>query len=96
MTGVEPDRLVNALLASPAGVALLARFEAEHRPELSWFASPVDSSRSAVAAAVGAMAELPFGELAARALGAAADLAGPWTPDAPQLTAAAYENASAT
>ncbi|MCP5028260.1 MAG: hypothetical protein GY929_18440 [Actinomycetia bacterium] len=95
MTAMDPDRLVEALVAAPAGVALLASLEAEHRPDQSGFASPPDSHPTAVGAAAQAVATMPFGDIAARAVGSAARLAGPWTPDAPDLLACAYQEATA-
>ncbi len=86
---------VEVLLAAPAGVALLARLEAEHRPDVAWFASPVDSDAEAVRRAARAVATMSFGRLVALAAEAAEALAGPWVPDAPESLAAAYRQVGA-
>jgi hypothetical protein len=85
----------NACVDSPAGVALLAAFEARERPDVAWFKSPTDSSPAAVEAAVRTVGSMSFGELCSVAVLAAEDLVGPWVPDAASAAAAAYRCADA-
>lgn len=92
---VHESPFVEALLAAPAGVALLARLEAEHRRDVGWFESPPGSDPDAVAAAVGSVGIMSFGRLVERAVDAAQALAGPWTSDAPQSLVGAYRHAEA-
>jgi hypothetical protein len=82
---VEGDEapLVEALLAAPAGVALLARLEAEHRPDVAWFDSFSDSDPDAVAEAARSVGTMSFGRLVMLAVEAAENLARPWQGDAP-------------
>ena len=82
---------IEDLLASPVGVSLLDRLEAEHRPEsfLPFEAFP-DSNPSAVLQAAERAALMPLGELLLLALDAAYQIAGPWNPSAPESLALAY------
>jgi len=85
---------VDDLLAAPAGVALLARLEAEHRADVRWFEAPPDSDPVAVDRAAAWVAEASFGALVALTLEAAESLAGPWVGGAPDSMAAAFRHAS--
>lgn len=89
------DDLVDALLAAPAGVALLARLEAAARTDCQWWESPHDSDAAAVARAAVAVADGSLGWLLGHALEAAGMLAGPWMPEAPRDLARAYQLAEA-
>ncbi|MEM9204398.1 MAG: hypothetical protein AAGC53_22375 [Actinomycetota bacterium] len=86
---------VDACLAAPAGVALLAMLEARERTDLRLFEASFDSSPEAVAAAVRTVASMSFGELCSVAVSAAAWCVGPWVGDAPMNAARAYRNAEA-
>jgi hypothetical protein len=86
---------VEALVSAPAGVALLARLEAEHRPDVAWFDSPVDSDPGAVGKAARSVGTMSFGRLVKPAVEAAESLAGPWTGDAPGPLVGAYRHAVA-
>ncbi len=87
--------LAQALLAAPAGVALLQSLEVECRPDVYWWESPDDSRPAAVEAAVDLVGEMTFGRLAQRAVAAADRIAGPWMPSAPTDLSNAYRLASA-
>ncbi len=92
MTG--PD-LAAVLLAAPAGVALVAALETEHRDDVHWWDSPPDSRLAAVCAASEAVAAMSFGDLIQRAVGAAERIGGPWMSDAPDQLARAFRWAPA-
>ncbi len=82
------------LLATPIGVALLARLEAEVRDDVSWFAAPADVDPAAGERAVALVGALSFGQLLALAL-SAANAIGPWTTDWLDDLAVSFETASA-
>jgi hypothetical protein len=84
---------VESLVAAPAGVALLARLEAEQRDDVSWFLSPPDSDPAVVARSARSVASMSWGRLLALAVEAAEALAGPWQGDAPEPLVPAYLNA---
>ncbi len=86
---------VEALLAAPAGVALLARLEAEHRSDVAWFDSPADSDPAVVGQAARSVGTMSFGRMVKLAVEAAESLAGPWTGDAPGPLVGAYRHAAA-
>ena len=83
MSDARAPALVEELLAAPVGVAVLARLEADHRPDLAWYEAPVDSDHGAVQRAAAWVRAKGFGELMARTLYVAESLAGPWVPGAP-------------
>jgi hypothetical protein len=95
VTGMSPEGFADALLAAPVGAVLLARLEASQRDDVPWYSSPSDSHPDAVLRALGALEEMPFGELLAAAVDAGNRLAGPWIPDAPTHLAHAYRVAPA-
>jgi hypothetical protein len=84
------DSLVEALLAAPAGVALLAGIDEAGRRE-------VDAARVLVEGAtestVDRVSRMSFGELVACALQSARSFAGPWNGDAPRMLTNAYRMA---
>jgi len=80
---------VEALVAAPAGAALLALLEGRARRDVPAWVVPVDSDRGAVAAAADAVSEVSLGSLLAVAVDAAAFRIGPWIADAPAVLAAA-------
>ncbi len=86
---------VDACLAAPLGVTLLACLEAAHRAEFDPFGLPHGCSPDAVAAAVHAVEEMSFGELCAIAVGQAGRLVGPWQSEAAAILPAAYRHAEA-
>lgn len=90
MSDARAAALVEELLAAPVGVAVLARLEADHRPDLAWFEAPADSEREAVRRAVAWVRSRSFGELMALALHVAESLAGPWVPGAPASLARCF------
>lgn len=92
---------VEALIEAPAGVALLARLEAEERATMSsddnasgWWEAPRQSDPDAVDRAAERVAEMSFGSLLALAVSAAFSIAGPWNETAPSSLAFAYELAA--
>lgn len=87
--------LVDALLAAPAGVVLLAALEREPRPDVSFLPLPAGSDPAAVGRAAAWVAGAPTGAVLAAAVEAAEALAGPWSPAAPGNLAAAFGSAAA-
>jgi hypothetical protein len=87
--------LVDALLAAPAGVVLLAALEREPRPDVSFLPLPARSDPAAVGRAAAWVAGAPTGAVLAAAVEAAEALAGPWTPAAPGNLAVAFRSAAA-
>jgi hypothetical protein len=85
--------LVDDVLAAPAGVALLARLEAEVREDGQWWEAPAPTA-DGVAAAVAWVHAASVGELLGRALDAAAFRVGPWIVEAPGYAASAYLDAA--
>ena len=81
---------VDAVLAAPVGVALLAWLEAAHRRDVASFEPPPSSDGEAVERAARSVRGMSWGEIAASALDAATALAGPWTAGAPRSLAVAY------
>jgi hypothetical protein len=81
---------VDALLAAPAGVAVLARLEAAQHADSRWWESPVEADPAAVERACRAVAHMTLGSLLSHAIEAAGTLAGPWMSDAPRDLARAY------
>lgn len=90
MSDARASALVEELLAAPVGVAVLARLEADLRPDLAWFEAPDDSTHEAVQRAATWVRSKSFGELMAPTLYAAESLAGPWVPDAPASLARCF------
>lgn len=90
---VDRDEFVEALIAAPAGAALLARLEGDARGDVPTCEVPVDSDGRAVTAAADALAESSLGSLLAAAVEAVAFRVGPWMSDAPDNLAAAYRHA---
>jgi hypothetical protein len=91
--GLTTTSFVDALLAAPVGVALLARLERRQRRDLSfWENTPAASLPTAVRAAVDALEGTTLDELVAIALDAG-QIAGPWTADAESQVARAYRRA---
>jgi hypothetical protein len=89
---------VEALIEAPAGVALLARIEAEEQATTNsdakafpWWESPRQSDPEAVERAATRLAEMSFGSLLELAVSAAYSIAGPWNDAAPSSLAFAYE-----
>lgn len=94
--GVLPvtDSFIDALLASPVGVTLLARLETRAmRPEGR--ALVLDSTPDSVAAAVEAVERMSFGELVEVAVLVGMLDVGPWAPQAADTAAAGYRHAHA-
>ncbi|HEV2068564.1 MAG TPA: hypothetical protein VGR26_02080 [Acidimicrobiales bacterium] len=88
------DGFVDALLASPVGVTLLARLETRAvRPEGRHLI--LDSTPDSVAAAVEAFERMSFAELVEIAVLAGVLDVGPWIPDAADTAAAGYRHAHA-
>ena len=87
---LSASSLVAALLAAPAGVALLAQLEAAQRGTVVGFEPPADSDPAAVALAAERAPAMSFGELLSCAVSAAGFLAGPWMPGAPESLSRAY------
>ncbi len=90
MSDARASALVEELLAAPVGVAVLARLEADHRPDLAWFEAPDDSDHEAVQRVAAWVRSKSFGELMALTLYAAESLAGPWVPGAPASLARCF------
>jgi hypothetical protein len=86
---------VEALLAAPLGVALLAALEAEHSRVGTSRGVPSPTDAAAVERAAAAIDERSFARLATLALDVAERLAGPWMPGAPDSLALAYRDAAA-
>ncbi len=86
---------VDALLAAPAGVALLGMLEAEVRDDVHWWEVPTSSDPHAVGAAADAVSARPFGSLLAAAVDAAAMRVGPWISSAADELTKAYRHADA-
>lgn len=84
------EQFIDALLAAPAGVTLLAQLEADQRDDVGWFMSPAEIDPAAVRRAVAAIETMSFGRLLAAVLTAVTRLAGPWMPNAPTNIARAY------
>src|SRR5262245_16443503 len=93
MDAPNRDELVAAIIAAPAGAALLARLEASVREDEYWWNSPAEVHADAVSAAIAAVAQLPATELLGDAVAAGEDLVGPWLPGAPANAADALRNA---
>jgi hypothetical protein len=83
-----------AMLSAPVGVAALAAAEGRVRDNVTWFECPVDSDLAAVQRASARTAAMRDGEFLALVLHSANRFAGPWTPGAPAVLAAAYEVAA--
>lgn len=90
MAGSADTDFVDALLAAPGGVALLARLEADQRSDVGWFDSPASSDPAAVRRAIDAVGEMSFDAFVHTALEAPNALAGPWMSEAPSALAHAY------
>ncbi|HEX4981318.1 MAG TPA: hypothetical protein VFV63_06455 [Ilumatobacteraceae bacterium] len=86
---------VDALLAAPAGVALLGMLEARVRDGVHWWEVPTDSDPQPVSAAAEAVSARTFGSLLAAAVDAAAFRVGPWIPSAADELVKAYRHADA-
>ena len=88
--GDRRDR-AEALLAAPAGAALLARLDAMARAErgVAAWSAPADVDPAALAAAVVAVATTPVEDLLTTAVLAGEYLAGSWMPGAPTEVAKA-------
>jgi hypothetical protein len=86
---------VDALVASPLGVTLMAVLEAGHDRDAGWTSSSTRTSPAGVAAAVDAVESMRFGVFVDAALYAAVVHAGPWIGDAPDTVANAYRHAEA-
>ena len=92
---VDPrDGFVDALLASPLGVSLLAVLEGGSDAH-GWSSSSGTSTPASVAAAVDAVGSMTFGRLIDVAVSTAVIECGPWISDAPSKVAAAYRHAEA-
>ena len=89
------EGFVDAMIASPLGVTLLAVLEAGRDSDAGWTATPSLTSPARVAAAVDAVGSMPFGGLVDAAVYAGLIHAGPWIGDAPDTVATAYRNAEA-
>lgn len=89
----EVDGFVEAVLASPLGVAWLAVLEAGGSGDEGWPSTPLASRPSSVSAAVDRVGEVSFGSLMRAAVFAGVMESGPWMPDAPTKIAAAYRHA---
>lgn len=87
--------LVDALLAAPAGVVLLAALEREPSPDVSLLPLTAGSDPAAVRRAAAWVAGAPTAAVLAAAVEAAEMLAGPWSPAAPGNLAAAFRSAAA-
>ncbi len=88
------EGFVEAVLAAPLGVALLARLEAEAtRPE--GYSRISGTSPSRVKAAVAFVEEMSFGDFVKVAVHTGYMDVGPWISDAPQTAALAYRDALA-
>lgn len=86
------DGFVDAILASPLGVTLLARLETRARyPEGRGLV--LDTAPESVVAAAEAVRDMSFGELVELAVLTGELDVGPWIPDAAQTAAAAYRHA---
>ena len=88
------DGFVEAMVASPLGVTLLAVLESRTRhPE--GFALSLETSPAAVASAVEMVEMMSFGAFADLAVLTGAFYVGPWISDAPSTAASAYQHAAA-
>ena len=88
------DGFVEAMVASPVGVTLLAVLESRTRRSREWALS-LDTEPASVAAAVDAVEQMSFGELVELAVSTGAYHVGPWISEAAETAAAAYRHASA-
>ena len=89
------DGFVDALLASPLGVSLLATLEAGPAAHGGWSGAAPVTSPDGVAAAVDAVGSISFGDLAAAAVSTGMSVSGPWIGDAPDDVASGYRHAGA-
>lgn len=86
------EGFVDAILAAPLGVALLARLESRaSRPH--GYAPIVDSSPERVEAAVAFVEAMPYGEFVDLTTYSAVIDVGPWISEAPLTAAVAYRDA---
>jgi hypothetical protein len=88
------DGFVEAMVASPLGVALLAVLESRSRRSSEWALS-LETSPGSVAAAVEAVERMSFGEFVEVAVRSGAFHVGPWISDAAETAAAGYRHATA-
>jgi hypothetical protein len=91
----ERRELVELLVASPAGAALLAKLETDQRAGMATFDVARDSDPASVERAVRWVGEHPFGDLVAVIVEAAEHIAGPWTAGAPGLVASCLQQSPA-
>lgn len=89
------DGFVEAMVASPLGVTLLAALESSNRRPAEWGLSSVKSSYASVDAAVEAVESMSFGDFVDLAVLTGVMYVGPWMSDAPANAAAAYRRAVA-
>ena len=94
MTSAHGGSLVDEIIASPVGVAMLAAAEARVRDDVARFDFHGASEPGTVLRASAAMAATDAGAFLALVLDAATRVAGPWTSGAPEALALAYEAAA--
>jgi hypothetical protein len=88
------DGFVDAIMASPLGVVLLAALESRARNEPRWSVVR-ETSPATVAAAVDVVERMSFGDLVEIIVLTGYLSAGPWSSDAPSTVATSYRNAMA-
>jgi hypothetical protein len=88
------DGFVEAMVASPLGVALLAVLESRTRRPAEWVPS-LETSPASVSAAANAVERMSFGEFVEVAVRTGAFHVGPWISEAAETAAAAYRDATA-
>ncbi|MCU1393338.1 MAG: hypothetical protein JWM34_1766 [Ilumatobacteraceae bacterium] len=88
------DGFVDAIVAAPLGVTLLAAIDSRARGRPEWNLAG-ETSTSAVAAAVEHVGSMSFGDLLALAVHTGRLHAGPWMSQAPSTVAVAYRHAAA-
>ena len=89
----DTDGFVDALMASPLGVALLGFLEAGGRHDRLWTSR--STTTATVAAAVDAVSEMSFGQFVDAAVYTSVIESGPWIGDAALSVANGYRNAQA-
>lgn len=87
------EPLVDALLAAPVGVCLLAALEGLEHDDLRWWDHPKQVDAAAVGRAAASMATAAFGDVVALAVERGERDAGAWMSDAPANVASAYRGA---
>ena len=91
----EVFAFVDAVMAAPNGVLLLAWLEAEHRQDRSLSHEVVSSEPLAVGRAIESVSQMSVGEMITQVADAATRLGGPWSSRAIENLTAAYRHAPA-